>query len=82
MQGIWKSGQNTGKTQAIWFAQVGNSLILKVTDISIFTAKIPKLFLKLDMSTKSVCVCNSYKSLKLVHCTGKICSQTGKTQDI
>ena len=46
--------QNTGKTQEIWFAQVVNSLILKVKDFSIFATKIPKLFLKLDMSTKSV----------------------------
>ena len=32
--------QNTGKTQGILFAQVVNSLILKVKDISIFAAKI------------------------------------------
>ena len=38
-QGIWKFCQNTGKTQGIWFAQVVNSLILKVKDISIFAAK-------------------------------------------
>ena len=30
---------NTGKTQGIWFAQVVNSLILKVNDISKFAAK-------------------------------------------
>ena len=40
--------------QRIWFAQVVNSLILKVKDISIFAMKIPKFLLKLDMSTKSV----------------------------
>ena len=40
--------------QRIWFAQVVNSLILKVKDILIFAAKTPKFLLKLDMSTKSV----------------------------
>ena len=30
---------NFAKTQEIWFAQVVNSLILKVQDISIFAAK-------------------------------------------
>ena len=39
---------NFSKTQGIWFAQVVNSLILKVKDISIFSAKIPKFLLKLD----------------------------------
>ena len=43
-QGIWKFCQNTGKTQGIWFAQVVNSLILKVKDISIFAVKISKKF--------------------------------------
>ena len=38
-QGIWKFCQNTEKTQGIWFAQVVNSLILKVKDISLFAAK-------------------------------------------
>ena len=33
---------NFAKTQGIWFAQVVNSLILKVKDISLFAAKIPK----------------------------------------
>ena len=46
--------KKTGKTQGIWFAQVLNSLILKVKDISIFAAKIPNLILKLDKSAKSV----------------------------
>ena len=49
----WEFG-NFAKTQGIWFAQVVNSLILKVKDISIFAAKIRNSFLKLDMSTKSV----------------------------
>ena len=53
-QGIWKFCQNTGKTQGIWFAQVVNSLILKVKDILKFAVKITKIFLKLDKSAKSV----------------------------
>ena len=47
-QGIWKFCQNTGKTQGILFAQVVNSLILKVKETVIFAAK------KLDRSAKSV----------------------------
>ena len=43
-QGICKFCQNTGKIQGIWFAQVVNSLIPKVKDISIFAVKIPNLF--------------------------------------
>ena len=42
-QGIWKVCQNTGKTQGIWFAQVVNSLILKVKDILIFAMKISNI---------------------------------------
>ena len=43
-QGIWKFCQNTGKAQGIWFAQVVNSLILTVKDISIFAMKISIFF--------------------------------------
>ena len=43
-QGIWKFCQNTGKTQGILFAQVVNSLILKVKDTAIFAAKISIFF--------------------------------------
>ena len=53
-QGISKFCLNTGKTQGIWFAQVVNSLILKVKDISMFAAKISKFLFKLDKSAKSV----------------------------
>ena len=53
-QGILKLCQNTGKRQGIWFAQVVNSLILKVKDISIFAVKISPKKLKLDKSAKSV----------------------------
>ena len=45
---------NFAKTQGIWFAQVVNSLILKVKDISIFASKISKNVLRLDKSAKSV----------------------------
>ena len=49
---------NFAKTQGIWFAQVVNSLILKVKDISIFVAKISKFVLRLHKSAKSVlCTC-------------------------
>ena len=40
-QGKHKEFGNAAKTQGIWFAQVVNSLILKVKDISIFAANIP-----------------------------------------
>ena len=52
-QGIWKFWNlEFGKTQGIWFAQVVNSLILKVKDILIFAANF--FFFKLDKSAKSV----------------------------
>ena len=59
---------NTGKTQGILFAQVVNSLILKVRDIAIFAAKISIFFQKLDESAESCvafCGCNSHKLCKL-----------------
>ena len=43
-QGIWKFCQNIGKTQGNWLAQIVNSLIPKVKDISIFAAKIPNFY--------------------------------------
>ena len=45
---------HTGNTQGIWFAQVVNSLILEVKDISIFAVKISNFLLKLDQSAMSV----------------------------
>ena len=50
-QGKHKEFGNFAKTQEFWFAQVVNSRILKLKDISKFTAK---TFLKLDESAKSV----------------------------
>ena len=41
------------KTQGIWFAQVVNSLILQVKDISIFAANI-YILLKMDKSATSI----------------------------
>ena len=46
--------RNFAKTQGILFAQVVNSLILKVKDISKFAAKTQKKKLKLDKSAKSI----------------------------
>ena len=67
--------ENTGnlaifaKTQEkdrILFAQVVNSLILKVKDISIFAAKISSFFFGSWKGLPSqFCVCNSHKSHKL-----------------
>ena len=53
-QGIWKFCQNTGKTQGIWFAQVVNSLILTVKDISVFAAKISVFLEDLDKAVLSM----------------------------
>ena len=39
-----KEFRNVAKTPGIWFAQVVNSLILKVKDVTIFAAKIPQFF--------------------------------------
>ena len=38
-QGKYREFGNFAKTQGIWFAQVVNSLILKVKNISVFAAK-------------------------------------------
>ena len=53
-QGKHRGFENVAKTQGIWFAQVVNSLILKVKDISKFSAKITNFFFKLDKSAESV----------------------------
>ena len=76
-QGIWKCCQNTGKTQGIWFAQVVNSLILKVKDISKFATKISPKNVTLEKSAKSV-LCNSHKSCKLAQ--GKFAFGQGKNR--
>ena len=45
-QGKHREFGNFAKTQGIWFAQVINSLILKVKDLSIFAVKISKKKIK------------------------------------
>ena len=47
-QGKHREFGNFAKTQGIWFAQVVNSLILTVKDISIFAAKISIFSEELD----------------------------------
>ena len=46
LSGKYREFVNLAKTQGILVAQVVNSLILKVKDISIFAAKISIFFLK------------------------------------
>ena len=58
------------------FAQILNSLILKVKDNSKSVAKISKFFLKLDKSAKIVLFCNNHKSRKLAQ--GKFALGQGK----
>ena len=53
-QGKHKECGNFAKTQEIWFAQIVNSLILTVKDISKIAAKSSNSFFKLDKSAKSV----------------------------
>ena len=52
-QGKHREFGNFTKTQGMWFAQVVNSLILKVKNNSLFALKISKFLLKLDKSAKS-----------------------------
>ena len=63
----------------IWFAQVVNSLILKVKDITIFAAKIPNFFLSWISLSSLFCVCNSHKSCKLAQ--GKFVVRQGKNRE-
>ena len=55
---------NFAKTRGIWFAQVVNSLILKLKDVSDICCKNFQLIFKAGLPSK-FCVCNSHKSLKL-----------------
>ena len=77
--------ENTGNLE-IWpkhrefgFAQVVNSLIVKVKDISIFAAKFPPNLLSWISLPSQFCVCNSHKSLKLAH--GKLVVGQGKHRE-
>ena len=58
---------NFAKTQGILFAQVVNSLMLKVKDIAIFASKISIFFpeARKDCQVSFVYVCNSHKLYKL-----------------
>ena len=79
-QGSWKFCQNTGKTQGILFAQVVNSLILKVWDIAIFAAEISIFFPRSWIGLPShFCICNSYKLCKLAQ--GKFAVGQGKHRE-
>ena len=72
-QGKHRSFGSFAKTHRILFAQVVNFLILNIQDIAVFVAK------SLHFS-KSVLHMKSYKISEIG--TGKISSQTGKTQGI
>ena len=64
-QGKHREFGNFAKTQGILFAQVVNSLILKVKDIAIFAAKISIFFQSWIGLPTQFCVCNSHKLCKL-----------------
>ena len=65
-QGKHREFGNVAKTQGIWFAQVVNSLIIKVKGVSIIAVKIPKIiFLGWISLPSQFCVCHSHKSCKL-----------------
>ena len=67
MKGKHREFGNFAKTQGILFAQVVNSLILKVKAIAIFAAKMSISWIGLP---SQLCVCNSHKLCKLAQ--GKI----------
>ena len=64
-QGKHREFGNIAKTRGIWFAQVVNSLILKVKYISIFAAKISIFFLSWISLLSQFCVCKHHKLRKL-----------------
>ena len=64
-QGKHREFGNFAKTPGIRFAKVGNFLILKVKDISIFPMKIPNFFLSWTSLPSQFCVCNSHNPRKL-----------------
>ena len=64
-QGKHREFGNFAKTQGILFAQVVNSLILKVKDIFIFGTKILNLKKNWISLPSQFCVCNSHKPRKL-----------------
>ena len=64
-----KTGKMAKKTQGIWFAQVVNSVILKVKEVRSLIS-LPSQF----------CVCNSHKSRKLAQ--GKFAVGQGNTGNL
>ena len=70
---------NFAKTQGILFAQVVNSLILKVEDIAIFAAKISIFSRSWIVLPTQFCVCDSHKSCKLAQ--GKFADGQGKHRE-
>ena len=76
-----KFSQNTGQTQGIWFAQVVNSLILKLRDINFghLPRKFPIFFSWIRLPIQ-VCVCNSNKSRKFAQ--GKFAVAQEKHREI
>ena len=77
MKGKHREFGNFAKTQGILFAQVVNSLILKVKAIAIFAAKMSISWIGLP---SQLCVCNSHKLCKLAQ--GKIAVCQGKTENL
>ena len=75
-QGKHREFGNFAKTQGIWFAQVVNSLILKVKDISKFATIILNFFFSLISLPSEFCVCKSHKLHKLAQ--GKLAVGQGK----
>ena len=75
-QGKHRESGNFAKTQGIWFAQVVNSLILKVKDVLIFAAKFQRSWIR------QFCVCNSHKSRKSCKLAqGKFTVRQGKHRE-
>ena len=81
-QGKHSEFENFAKTQGIWFAQVVNSVILKVKDISKFAENLKKN-LKKNSEAWWICqisfVYNSHKSHKLAQ--GKFAIGLGKNKE-
>ena len=70
---------NFAKTQGILFAQVVNSLIIKVKDIAIFATKIPIFSRSWTGLPRQFCVRNSHKFYTLAQ--GKFAVRRGKNME-
>ena len=79
-QGKHREFGNFAKTQGSLFAQVVNSLILKVKDTAIFAAKISIFFPRSWIGLPSqFCLCNIHKLCKLAQ--GKLAIGQGKHRE-